>query len=186
VQLGPSSLSVDMKLRDGASVGATQPRPVHSLDFSKGGAPQYLWIPRVQEDGYKGPPPRTARMEDSGGEDGATMGVGDPVQSAGPSKIKGGEQEYVHKGAPPEIEFQVRSFILLQHLVCHFLVHVCVYKRTHRECNKIHEHQKEKIDFLKLTKKKVNCCVDRDVCFTACSTSDCALEGRRYVGSFIH
>lgn len=108
---------MEAKLRDSVALAKTPGRPVWDLNFAKGATPQYLWVPRVEDDGYKGAPAAKAAAGSASAE-GAYVpssamkgksskeGAAAAVEPVGAHCAVGGMS--VHKGAPPEIEFQVR------------------------------------------------------------------------------
>lgn len=114
---------MEAKLRDGDSVTASQSRPASDPDFSKGGVPQYLWVPRVEEDGYKGAKTFTRAKVASTGDMHAIAEAADGMDSG-----------YVHKGAPPEIEFQVGSVPLMQFLTGLTFPRCYIASALHAEC----------------------------------------------------
>lgn len=98
--MGSRSIKVEAKLRDGASVTTSPAKSVSTPNFSKGGAPQYLWVPRVQDDGCRRPPNVKASHEES-------LSAAESYRKV-PQGGTSIEDTFSHNGAPPEIEFQVR------------------------------------------------------------------------------
>lgn len=118
MQVGRRSIFVEARLRGGDSATTTRSRPASDPDFSKGGLPQFLWVPRVEDDGQRGP--NASKTSAKSNSAMSSIAKSSSVKSSAAdlegaaNQVEGVEDaiklpEGLHHGAPPEIEFQVPS-----------------------------------------------------------------------------